>query len=549
MANKRGFLNSIVDRSLGWCLGLPSERCDYHVTRAVRIPMRDGINLVGDLYEPLLPLGAKSAPVLLTQGCYGRGFIMALINARFFASRNYTVLLVSTRGTFGSEGDFEPFRTEQRDGQDIVEWMRRQTWYPGSFATCGASYLGYAQWALLHDPPADCVGACIPVGPHNYAIHHWGTGSFRLDRVGWGDMVALQDSSSLRFLPPTSRLDSDEIFAKSTFMALPLGDSIKRHLDGRAPWVSDAMAHPDPNDPYWEPLQHDEALERINIPVFLISGWYDTFTEQTLQQYTRLRDRDCIVYLTIGPWVHKRASGVLSMPAIMKFLDHHVSSAQTTHNAPLVRIFVTGAEEWRSLPSWPPPTQECTFYLHGDQTIDMKERPEDSRSCSFGFNPNDPTPTIGGPLQFGGGRVDDSEYGTRSDVLVYTSGPLEEDMEVLGKPVVELAHSSDTPFVDVWIRLSEVDKRGISHNITEAYRSLDAPRDASETLHMELRDCAHRFTKGTRIRIIIAGGSLPQYARNLGSGESRITGSTTRLACHTIAHAEGRTKILLPRPT
>lgn len=546
MAQARGVLAGVVDRSIGWYLGLPTERGQYRVTNHVRIPMRDGIELAADLYEPIVSPDAKPGPLLLVQGCYGRGIIMALMNARLFAARGYKVLFVSCRGTFGSGGSFEPGRAEQRDGQDIVAWMRQQPWYAGSFATLGASYLGYTQWALLHDPPPDCVAALIAVGPHDYARYHWGTGSLRLDRIVWGDTIAHQEDPGLRVLPAVSRLVSDAALARSVYLRLPLIDSVRDYLTDSAAWVTEALAHPDVDDVYWEPLRHGAALERVNVPVFLLSGWHDMFAEQTLDQYARLQDRGCTVYLTIGPWAHVGASGLHSMPEMLQFLDHHVAGLETPVPALPVRFFVTGADEWRTVQAWPPRTQQHILHLHGDRTLKAEEAPDGVQSCFFDFDPADPTPTIGGPMLTGGGRVDDSEYASRSDVLVYTSEPLEEDVEVLGKPTVELAHSSDTPFVDLWVRLSEVDAKGVSHNVTELYRSLDSSRDQSSTLRIVLRDCAHRFCRGTRVRLIIAGGSLPQFAPNLGTDGSRTEGTTRRIAHHTIKHSSSISRVLLP---
>jgi hypothetical protein len=118
------------------------------------------------------------------------------------------------------------------------------------------------------------------------------------------------------------------------------------------------------------------------------------------------------------------------------------------------------------LPSWPPVSEERAFYLHDDKTLGVQAPAADSPPASFTYDPHDPTPAVGGPRMVRGGRVDDSVYASRSDVLVYTSAPLKEDMEVMGKPVIQLAHSTDVPYADLWIRLSEVDADGVSHNLT-----------------------------------------------------------------------------------
>lgn len=102
------------------------------------------------------------------QGPYGRGIDLSSATARPFTARGYQVLLVSSRGTFRSGGVFDPSRTEVADGRVVTEWMRRQEWYTGSFATLGASSMAFTQWALLMDPPPDMVSAVIITSPHDF---------------------------------------------------------------------------------------------------------------------------------------------------------------------------------------------------------------------------------------------------------------------------------------------------------------------------------------------------------------------------------------------
>ncbi|KPM35938.1 hypothetical protein AK830_g10611 [Neonectria ditissima] len=558
-ASLRGFLGSALDRCAAWYIGLPAETCNYTVTHHVAIPMQDGVDLIADLYQPKVSAteaassSASSPPMLLVQGCYGRGLAMSLINARLYAARGYLVLFVSCRGTFGSGGAFQPGRDEQRDSQDIVGWMRRQAWYPGSFATAGSSYLGYAQWALLHDPPADWVGAGVPAAAHDYADNHWGSGALRLDRITWSDTVAHQEDGDgarmrARLLPPSGRLAKDKALAHAVFTGLPLHHGLHTYLAGSAPWVADVLAHPDPDDAYWEPTRHAAALERVDKPVFLASGWHDLFAAQTMHQYARLRDRGCPVALTVGPWSHYGAAGLEPLPDMLQFLDEHVAGRKGNRRRDPVRVYVMGADEWRSMPSWPPSTKPRVWYLQGDKTLKTEASLTDATpsSSSFTFDPSSPSPTIGGPLLAGGGRVNDSAYASRSDMLVYTSSRLEADVEILGRPAVEMTHSSDTPYVDLWVRLSEVDRAGVSHNITESFQALDPKRDGATPIRVEMRDCAHRFRKGMRIRLIVAGGSFPQYARSLGAEGNRVMGSIAKPACHTIRYSSGGSKLILP---
>lgn len=542
---ERSFWAAVTDRLAGWYLGLSGEKCSY-AGQAVRIPMRDGVELAANLYQPIITgTTARPSGLLLVHTCYGRGDAMAIFNARLYAARGYQVLFVSCRGTFGSGGEFDPGRNEQADGQDIVVWMRAQPWYPGSFATAGASYLGYTQWALLHDPPDDCVAAAISAGMHDISRQSWGSGSLMLQRIVWSDLIAHQEDtgssllSRMWLMATTSEMQR----LQSVLEGLPLIDSVKAHFAGRAPWIEDVMTRCDLDDPYWEPTKHSVALERVKIPILLINGWYDLFSRQsqTFDEYYRLKERGCPVALTVGPWDHVEASGLKTLPHIMGFLDSHVARSKAPEDPFLARIFVTGAQEWREMDSWPPATVSSKTYLHGDETLGSAGMPADVASSSFTYDPADPTPTVAP------GKDDNAALSKRADVLAYTSNPLETDMEVLGRPVVQLAHSSDIPFVDLVVRLSELDPAtGVSRVITEKFQALDPKRDSTTPVRLTLSDCAHRFRRGRRIRLTVAGGSFPLYARNLGTEGNRVLGATMRPSRHTISYSAGLSYLCLP---
>ena len=148
-----------LDATVARIFKMPPGHHDYTLTRAVRVPMRDGVELLTDIYAPL----GKSLGTLLIRTPYGRTGLIALLTARYYATHGYHVVNQSCRGTFGSGGDFEPFSPEIDDGADTVAWLRRQSWFGGRFALCGASYLGYTAWALMMDPPPELVAAVIAV--------------------------------------------------------------------------------------------------------------------------------------------------------------------------------------------------------------------------------------------------------------------------------------------------------------------------------------------------------------------------------------------------
>ena len=108
-------------------------------------------------------------------------------------------------------------------------------------------------------------------------------------------------------------------------------------------------------------------------------------------------------------------------------------------------------------------------------------------------------------------------------MLAFTSATLSHDLCVYGTPVVELAHGSDNPHADLFVRISEVDVKGRSRNVTDGYRRLNGTQKSRKPVRLELDGIAHRFTAGSRIRVLIAGGWFPRYARNLGTDEPLLT--------------------------
>ncbi|UQX13215.1 CocE/NonD family hydrolase [Candidatus Mycobacterium methanotrophicum] len=520
-------------------LRLPARTSGYTVSR-VTIPMRDGVELVADHYVP----AGEPVGTLLLRGPYGRGFPFSLLYGALYAARGYHVLMQSVRGTFDSGGTFAPMAHEAADGADTVAWLRRQPWFTGRFATIGISYLGFTQWALLQDPPPELAAAVITAGPHDFSESAWGTGSFTVnDFLGWSYLVAHQeDPGRIRGAIRQIRARKSVIRATGE---LPLGAAGRKLLGARAPWWESWLDHPDDNERFWSAMRFGAALDRAEVPVLLIGGWQDLFLQQTLQQYRRLRDRGVDVALTMGPWTHTQLlfQGLRTIAQESQgWLDTHLGGRPGKPRPARVHFHVAG-EGWRDAADWPPATTERALYLQpGGDLTDTPPTSSAVASVSFRYDPADPTPTIGGRLLSpDGGYRDDTALAARSDVLSFTSDVLTEDLCVIGNPVAELAHTCDNPHADVFARISEVDAKGRSRNVSDGYRRLT---DTTDSVRLELDAIAHRFGAGARIRVLIAGGSHPRYARNLGTGEPTATGAQLKPSTHELHF--GASRVLLP---
>jgi putative CocE/NonD family hydrolase len=512
--------------------------------------MRDGVLLAADHF---VPVTARPRGTVLIRTPYGRGFPTSNLNGRMFAARGYHVVIQSVRGTFGSGGTFEPMAQETNDGQDTIEWLRSQAWFDGRLATLGGSYLGWTQWTVLQDPPPEIKTAIVYVSPHDFRQAVFGRGAFTLgDFLSWTNMITTQENGG-----PLSRLFRG-ITANRTLApimaGLPLPDAADPLLRGRAPWYRTWLSHPDGDDPWWEPYRAGAALDRVSVPVLLVGGWQDLFLDQTLEQYTALRDRGVEVAVTIGPWTHldvgTKGARVIHRES-MAWLDTHLAGDGPVRKDQ-VQVFRTGEGAWHSLASWPPPTATVTYQLSVDGTLaptDAVPDPDGSPDAvvSFRFDPTDPTPSVGGRTLSGSmGVKDNRALEARPDVVTFTSPPLTTAVDVTGHPTVELAIAVDNPHADVFARLCDVDERGRSHNFSDHLHRLDPAVPAGRVQHLTLRldPCFHRLRPGHRLRLQVSGGAFPRYARNLGTDGSPAEGRVLKPSRHEI-HPAG-CRITLP---
>jgi putative CocE/NonD family hydrolase len=525
---------------------MPPGHHRYTVTQA-RVPMRDGVELLTDVYTP----EDMSLGTVLIRTPYGRTGLIASLTAGYYATHGYHVVNQSCRGTFGSGGDFEPFSHEIADGADAVAWLRRQPWFGGRFALCGASYVGHAAWALMMEPPPELVAAVIAVSAHD---GHWvahGAGAFSLEDIlglmdGFGHLEGGVVRGILRGVTAGRRL-------KSGFEELPLVRAQDTVLAGSSMPYLEWLTAPDPEDPLWGPMRLGQALERVNVPVLLHEGWQDRFPDQMIWQYERLRRRGVDVGLTIGPWTHvgvgTKGAGVV-MTETLDWLAEHLAGTGRRQRPSPVRIYVTGAQEWRYLPKWPPATNERVLYLQPKGGLNDAQPTSAEGPTTFTYDPTDPTPAVGGRIinPAVGGYRDNRKLEKRADVLTFTSPPLVEPLEVIGNPIFEVVHQTDNPYADLFVRVCEVRRNGRSINLSDGFQRLE-PETSNGTISVRLDALAHRFNPGVRIRLQVSGGAHPRYARNLGTNQDPATSSNVAPSRRKIFHgAGGFSRLSLPCP-
>ena len=526
-------------------LGLPKATTpDLEIHRGIGVPIPDGATLLADLYRPR---GAGPMPTVLVRTPYGRRGFVAAVSGRLLAERGLQVLLQSCRGTFGSGGTLDPFR-ERDDGLATLEWIRGQPWHQGLLAIYGASYLGIAQWAMAADAGPDLAAAVVAVASSDPRSQTYHGDSFSLElALGWAYFATVQELRwgwlHQMFLRPKLR---------RALQTWPLAAADRKLLGTVMPFYQDWLAHSEPDDPYWDDRVFCDTVERVEAAVDLVTGWHDIFLPGQIRDFRRLREAGRTVHLTIGPWSHfsrglmaeatKRATEVLR--------GHLIEGTGMPPSSP-VRVYVSGARQWRELPDWPPPdTLNQTWYLHQNGGL-SPATPLPSAPDGYRYDPADPTPALGGP-GLGKARLDNASLEARPDVLTYTSAPLEEPLEVIGPVAAQVHLASSQAHTDVFVRLCDVDARGVSTNVCDGLQRLSQHRpppaaDGTRRADVELWPTAYRFAAGHRLRVQISSGAHPRFARNPGTGRGLHEHSELLAADQRIFHdPQHPSAILLP---
>jgi putative CocE/NonD family hydrolase len=224
----------VIQRTLG--LPPPATR-DLVIERDLPVPMADGAVLLADRWAPRA--GSEGRPAALLRTPYGRRGLFAVGMARPLAERGFQVLIQSTRGTFGSGGTFDAMRCERDDGLATLQWLVKQPWLGGAIILCGASYLGYVQWAVADGLPPE-VKAMIPqVTESALTLEFLRPDAFSLETpFGWGVMVAGQERpwAMLREAAQARR-------TRRALGTLPLGQADAAAIGHHSDYIQDILAY------------------------------------------------------------------------------------------------------------------------------------------------------------------------------------------------------------------------------------------------------------------------------------------------------------------
>lgn len=535
-------IGAIADRRFGF--GEP-RTSRVVIDRDIRVPMPDGITLGTDRYRPV---EVSSGPVALIRTPYDKNNLLGLAYGLAIARRRLQAVVQDVRGTFSSDGVFEPFRNETDDGLATLSWLRAQDWCDGRVGTAGVSYVGYTQWALgpYAEPKLSAMALGITAADFRPTFYPGGSLGWQL-LLAWSSLIGIQDTGSLRDRLTLTRR------ATAAMPTLPASRGTWASIGKDVGFLHQILHHAEPDDRFWDFLDHGRRLGDLDTPASLIAGWYDIFLTEQLRDFAELQQAGAEVRITVGPWWHTdRSSGGPIFRDQVDWLVGHLLGDRTILARPPVRIFLQRANRWLDFDRWPVPADLRDYYLDVDGGLGP-DIPASEAIRAFDYDPQDPTPIRGGaPLGVPGGQVDNRSIERRDDVLTYETAALTDDLDVIGDATAEVFVRTEHLDADVFVRVCDVEPSGRSLNVIEGIRRLrpaDAPLDdlGTRAAIIELTPTAYRFRAGHRIRVQVSGGGFPNYIRNHQTGEPIADAVRTCAGRTQILHGpEHSTRITLP---
>ena len=577
------------------------------IDQKVMMPMRDGERLATDIYRPKtdqpVPIVFSRTPYNFNSYRDGELVTRTMQTALEYVKRGYAYVVQNERGRFFSEGNWDILGTPLTDGYDAFTWMGNQPWSNGKIGTIGCSSTAEWQMAVASmDHPNHT--ALVPQG---FGAGVGRIGEFHEQgnwyRGGAGQMLfttwlysTQHDPLAPRFPKGISQEDLQRL-QRFYDMApryprvdwaeglkhLPVKDIIK-NVNGPQ-GIYEEMITRKPNDPKWYQggLYHDDMP--FEKPSFWFVSWYDVAAAPNLAMYNHIRENAETQtakdnqYLVIAPTLHcgytratentivgERSMGDATLPyndMTFAWFDFWLKGDDnnTKKELPKVRYFTMGSNEWQSSETWPPAGVEMTpFFLSsngnansrlGDGKL-LRNASRQDNPDSFIYDPMNPVPSDGGNVcctgnAIQGGARDQQEMELREDILVYTSDPLQEGVEISGFIETSLFLSSDVKDTDLTIKLIDVYPDGTAYNLDETIQRVRYREGYDKEVWMEEGNVyevkmtpmatSNYFKKGHSIRIEISSSNFPRFDRNMNTGGNNYDETEGKTATNNIHHS------------
>ncbi len=587
------------------------------VDQKVMMPMRDGIRLATDIYRPK---GDAPVPIVFSRTPYnfntfGNGEMntRTMQSALEWVKKGYAFVVQNERGRFFSEGEWDILGVPLTDGYDAMEWMSKQSWSNGKVGTLGCSSTAEWQMAVASmNHPAHA--ALVPQG-YGAGVGRIGQyfeqGNFY--RGGANQMLFTAWLYSTQHDPMAPKLplgisqqdllrlqrfydmapEYPKVDWKAGLSHLPVQDIIKNVNGPKG--IYEEMITRVPNSKKWYQggLYHDNMP--FDKPSFWFVSWYDVSSSPNIALYNHVRQNAVSElarnnqYLVIAPVLHcsftratentivgERSVGDARLnydEIITAWFDLWLKNEKSDAVAqmPKVQYFTMGSNKWQSSDVWPPAESVMTtYYLDSEGKANTRngngklllQKPKKTIQDTFQYDPMNPVNSYGGNVcctgnAVQGGSYDQQEMELRDDILVYTSEPLAEGIEISGFIESYLYLSSDAKDTDVTIKLIDVYPDGKAYNLDETIQRVRYREGYDKEVMMEKgkvyeikltpMSTSNYFEKGHQIRIEVSSSNFPRFDRNLNTSGNNYDETVGVVATNSIHHGgKSLSRIVLP---
>lgn len=531
----------------------------------LRVPMSDGVELSTDVY---LPKTEGPFPVIFFRTPYDNAHERYLKFIRYFVPRGYAFVIQDVRGRGDSDGMWNPFFNEAKDGRDSLSWIMKQKWCNGKIGMMGGSYCGFVQWAAASEGREYliCLSSTAAVGYESMDEYPYVGGVLMPYAMWW------LNYTGGRTLQRSELYNWEKIYRHRPVAEI-------EQMVGRLNTVWRHWIEHDCYDDYWKGYSYEQAFPKLDIPVLHITGWFDDDQHGEMLNYRKMIEAgQKNQKLVIGPWTHGGTrepaekvgefefgkNAVIDVLELqLRWFDYWLKGMNTgIMEEPPVRIYLMGQNRWVDEFEYPlARTVYTPWYLRskgranslfGDGIL-SPEKPGKEPSDHYDHNPENPAPAAASE------GADLRPIQRRDDVLVYTSPPLEEDIIIVGPIEAVLYAASSTPSTDFVIRISDVFPDGRVAQLQSRILCSDFRNSPKferreqltpgkiEKYVIKTDATGHVFLKGHRIRLDVGSALAGWFVVNPNTGEKPYMAKSSTIAHQSLYHdAKSPSHIILP---
>ena len=533
----------------------------------IMIPMRDGTKLSTLLIFP--ESNHKHYPVILIRTPYKKE--MAVEKYRYFLENNYILAIQDVCGRFGSEGVFEPFVKEGKDGFDAIEWIASQAWCNGNIGMIGQSYDGWVQYcAAVEQPPhlKTIIPNCAPVDlfcdfPYRYGVLIPGA-------LAWCDIIVSNATADVSGQKMQAISNKDWVRLLDHLPVSELDSIIfLRELDYYQRWIQHNL-----KDDYWKQSCCLEKIYKIKIPVFIQSGWFDTQLLNSKLAYNELiKAGNQNVKMIIGPWGQmdreslyyegkykgEAADDINLQYQYLRWFDYWLKHKNNgILEEPLVQLYAMKSNRWYNDNTYPlQNTSDKKIYLSSYDKADLianggklifNDNELHEGFDTYTYNPDN---VLTYPREMEG-KADylQKMLIKRDDYLFYKSSSFNAATTIIGRISAKLFASTSAPDTDWFAILVLLDNHdnfleGISFGVLRAKfrNSFEKPelmeRNKIYEFYLDMNHYGIRIETGQKLGLIITSSSgYPGMGKNLNTGMNNQKESDYEIAEQRIYHTK-----------